>query len=191
MKNILFAFFSILTLTSTGQALELFSKNFLYGYRDKATKKVIIPPKFTYAEDFNDGIAIVSTTPQNSPNINIDPKWKIIDNKGNYIFSDTLEFDKIDIKNKDFIVVYVKTDNNNGYRIGYGNFYKVGVLKKNGSFLIPCDYDFIEDLSEGYFVFSQNRKSFLVANVNGEIVIPLQDKFYIKDRKSTRLNSSH
>lgn len=181
MKKLLFAFFSILTFTSTGQTLELFSKDFLYGYRDKATKKVIIHPTFTYAIDFIDGIAAVSTTPQNSPNINIDPKWKIIDNKGNYILADTLEFDKVEIKNKNFIIVYIKTDNNIRGKIEFGDSYNIGVLKKNGSFLIPCDYELISDLSEGFFAFTQRNKGILVANITGEIAIPLQDKFNISE----------
>lgn len=174
-------FFAAFFVNASSQTLEQFSQNFQIGFRDKATKKVVIPPKYSHAMDFIGGINAVSETPLGSPNMAVQEKWRIIDIKGNYISPDSIEFDKVEIKKNGLALVYMLVDKKAGGRTSYTDNYKIGVFKKDGTFLLPCEYEQATDMKEGYLRIYSGEKGAGVIDKNGSILIPPQKGFIITE----------
>jgi len=179
---ILFFFLMILVVNIYSQSLVQFAEGTppLIGFKDKTTKKVLIKPKYTYALDFVDGISGVSESPLTNLNMAGDTKWKIIDANGKYISPDTIEFDKVEIKKNGLAIVYILQDRNNGDVIRYTPNYKVGVLKKDGTFLLPCEYDKITEMREDYLMVFSSEKGVGVIE-KGVLIISPQKEFYISE----------
>lgn len=183
MKKLVVLFLAMWSVCVTGQTLEIFSDGFppQYGFRNKATKEVVIPLKYTHAEDFVGGVAAVSETPLGSPNMRVQTKWRIIDTKGNYLSPDTLLFDKVEVRGNGLAIVYMLVDKKAGGRVSYNDNYKVGVFKKDGTYLFPCEYDNIKELKEGYIRIYSQEKGAGIIDKNGSIVIAPQTGFIIKE----------
>ena len=95
MKKLLTLVFIALSINAISQSLEKYADGYKYGFKDKATKKIVIPAKYTSVLDFVDGINAVTESKLGSPNMVVEQKWKIIDTKGKEISPD--EFDLVQI----------------------------------------------------------------------------------------------
>ena len=181
MKIIITIAIIVLSFNAFAQTLEKFPEGYKLGFRDKATKKVVISAKYTSVEDFVDGIAAVTESPLGSTNMVSETKWKIIDIKGKAI--STEEFDMVDLKRNGIAFVYKlnKTeDNPEGYSYGKPN-YKVGIIKKDGSYLFPCEYDNILKLGEEHYKIISKEKGIGIIDIKGKTIIEPQQKFDIKE----------
>jgi hypothetical protein len=181
MKKLLLLILALVSVNVSAQTLEQFRENYNVGFRDKATKKVVIQPVYTSATDFIDGIAAVSETPLGSPNMAVKTKWRIIDIKGNYITPDSIEFDKVDVKKNGIALVYFLVDKYAGGRYSYNDNYKVGVFRKDGTFILPCEYDEITEMNEGYLRAYAKELGIAVLDKKGTIVIGLQNEYRITE----------
>ncbi len=115
------------------------------GYIDK-NGKVIIPPYYDIAEPFIDGMARVKIADSNNV-IEI-----FIDKKGNEIFRNTYETIKDKSTGKG-TGAYVDVGGfSDGLRMVYeydGSLYKFGYVNKKGELVIPYQYQYTQNFSEG------------------------------------------
>lgn len=136
MKNLtgpLFFCFLIINLKSIAQIP--FSENGKFGF--KHNDKTIIPAKFDYVTDFNEGLACVK---QND-------KWGFIDINGNwviepqYISAQPMRNGKAKVKSK------------NG----------IGLIDSIGNLIVPTEFTFIKERNDDYQVKSGTKKGLLKA----------------------------
>lgn len=173
--------FIALSIKANSQTLEKYADGYKYGFKDKATKKIVIPAKYTSVLDFTDGINAVSESKLGSSNMVDEQKWKIIDTKGKEISSE--EFDLIQIKKNGLAFVYKlnKTeDNPSGYSFGKA-IYKIGIMKKDGTYLLPCELDNISEMGKDYYKIFSKDSGAGVVSVKGNIIIARQLKFDVKE----------
>jgi|GEM_PF-4010944 len=163
--------FGLLNVTNVvAQNLIIIREGGKVGYKDKATNKVKIPVKFTYGEEFKDGIAIVSED-LNRVNSNMD--LKAINIKGEYI-SD-ISFTKGENLGKGLIKISgIKGGNieyaNNKIYFGGG---PCGLMNSTGKIILPPLYSAIGDISDNLIIISKGDSSGVI-DITGKFTIPLQ-----------------
>jgi hypothetical protein len=178
---VLFMLIVLAPYYSKSQNLERFNQGWNYGFREKATKKIIIPAKYTAAVDFVDGIAAVTESVIGSTNMATSAKWKLINVKGN-IISDN-EFEIVNLKKGGFAIVYkldMTDERPNGYVMGKP-YYKVGVILKSGKFVYPCELDDISQISGGYYKLFSKQDGVGIMDAKASITIKPQSLFNIKE----------
>jgi hypothetical protein len=163
----------IVTSSSLSQALEQFSEGWKYGFRDKATKKTIIAAKYYSVEPFVDGIAAVSETEPGSPNMKVEKKWDIINLKGVKIIDE--QFDRVELKKNGLAFVYKSS----GYSYGK-TYYKIGVLNKEGAYIVSCEMDAISEINDKYYRLFSKEKGVGIIDKNGKWIIEMQNKFNVE-----------
>jgi len=181
MKKLLTLVFIALSINAISQSLEKYADGYKYGFKDKATKKIVIPAKYTSVLDFVDGINAVTESKLGSPNMVVEQKWKIIDTKGKEISPD--EFDLVQIKKNGIAFVYKlnKTeDNPSGYSYGKA-IYKIGIMKKDGTYLFPCELDNISEMGKDYYRIFSTEVGVGVISIKGTVIIAPQQKFDVKE----------
>jgi hypothetical protein len=161
-----------ITSISFSQNLEKISEGWKYGFKDKATKKIVIPVKYYSVEDFVDGIAAVSETEPGSPNMRVENKWDIINLKGEKIIDE--QFDRVELKKNGIAFVYKAT----GYSYGK-TYYKIGILKKDGSYVLGCEVDAISEINNKYYRLFSKEKGVGIMDKTGKWVIEMQNEFNI------------
>ena len=181
MKKLITILFIALSVNAISQTIEKFAEGYKYGFRDKATKKVIVPAKYTATLDFLDGITAVTESAPASANMIVERKWKIIDTKGKDISQD--EFNLVEIKKNGIAFVYKlnKTENNPSGYINGKAVYKIGIMKKDGTYLYPCELYKIIEMGDEYFKMYSNENGYGVFSAKGYVVIPPQLKFDIRE----------
>ena len=103
MKKLLTLVFIALSINAISQSLEKYADGYKYGFKDKATKKIVIPAKYTSVLDFVDGINAVTESKLGSPNMVVEQKWKIIDTKliiGSWKITNVVDKTGLNIKDK-------------------------------------------------------------------------------------------
>ena len=182
MKKILILCLVVISINTIGQTLEKFSSEFKYGFKDKKTKKIIIPAKYTSVSEFVDGICAVTESSLGSPNMVSEQKWKIINTQGNFISQD--EFDQIIIKKGGFAFVYkLQGTSNYGERIN-----KIGIMKKDGTYIYPCELNTITEVKNTiagvtnvhYRIFSKENGVGMM-NSQGQIIIAPQKMYDLRN----------
>jgi hypothetical protein len=166
------AIFFMLSSSIFSQTLEKYSEGWKYGFKDKASKKIIIPAKYYSVEDFVDGIAAVSETELGSPNMKVDTKWDIINTKGEKIINE--QYDRVELKKNGIAIVYKA----NGYSYGK-TYYKIGMLKKDGTYILECEMDDISEINNKYFRLYSKDKGVGIMDKSGKWIIEIQNKFNI------------
>lgn len=174
MKKFILAIITcfILISNSFSQKLEKFSEGWKYGFKDKTTKKIIIPANYYSVEDFVDGISAVSETALGSPNMRVEKKWDIINIKGEKIINE--QFDRVELKKNGIALVYKIS----GY--SYGKYYyKIGILKKDGSYIANCEMDEISEINNKYYKLYSKENGVGIIDKSGKWIIELQNEFNI------------
>jgi hypothetical protein len=171
-----FVLMSLLTIIvsslSFSQTLEKFSDGLKFGFKDKATKKIIIPAKYYSVEDFVDGIAAVSETQPGSPNMRVETKWDIINLKGIKIIDE--QFDRVELKKNGIAFVY----KSNGYSYGK-TYYKIGIIRKDGTYVVDCEMDFISEINNKYYRLYSKENGVGIMEKTGKWIIPMQNRYMI------------
>lgn len=120
-------------------------ENGKYGYMDK-NGKIVIPCRYTYAEHFSCGRAIVSeSTSRSEATGTIDAGFGVIDDKGNYV----VKPDKFD---------YIRGPYSDGFVMVSSPEGKVGYIDINGKVVIPMIYDKAHSFHNGYAAVRVNGK---------------------------------
>lgn len=127
-----------------------FTKDGKYGYIDN-TGKIIIPPQFQLALDFQQGIARIVKN----------GKTGLIDAQGNYLVLPD-RFDRIEPF--DYLGFARVIDD---YRTELK-----GILRKDGKLIVPPQYQFISEFQEGKAVVSDGKKYGFI-NTSGKLIIPI------------------
>ena len=122
-----------------------------YGYID-GTGKIAIPAKFTYAQPFNEGIAVVSNTDADETS----KEYFLIGTKGETVAQ--LKFDNLDMSVPMFFDGALVCGNR--------------VIGKDGKLLFrsPSKWDYVSPYNGGYACYMENGR-FGVVDKNGEVVI--------------------
>ena len=170
-----------LSFNAFAQTLVQYSENGLIGFKNKSTKKIMIPAKYTSVMDFVDGINTVTESPLGPPNMIVEKKWKIINTYGKEISLD--EFDLVEIKKNGLAFVYnlKKTEvNPSGYSYGRA-IYKIGIIKKDGTYLFPCEFDDISEMGKDHYRIFSKEKGTGVLSVKGLVIIAPQLNFNINE----------
>lgn len=154
----------------------------LFGYKNVKTQKIVIQPKFFYAEEFKDGIAIVQE--ENGVNSNnLSGAYKIIKENGTYISEEV--FGTANNLGKGLVVVSKFGNTNTETKLGTVTLgtSKIGLINKEGLFILPCEFNSIGNISDSLIVVSKGKTiiNYGVINLKGDYIFPLQDKFKIFD----------
>ena len=165
---LLFVLFKITNVVA--QSLVIIREEGKVGYKDKATNKTVIPVKFTYGEEFKDGLAIVSED-LNRPNVIM--AFKVINTKGEYI-SD-IAFTKGENIGSGLIKVSGLSGGN--VELASGKIYfggsPFGIMNKLGKLILPPVYENIGDVSDNLIIISNGNSSGVI-DIAGNFTIPLQ-----------------
>lgn len=138
------------------QELKPFLDFFKWGYKDKATGKVVIDAKYTFAREFSEGLAVVSLSGKSS----------FIDKTGKEIIP--------------FKYGYINDFKDGVAVVKLGEYY--GCINKSGKEIIPpVKYHFLFDFSDGVALFLLNNKYGLIDNSGKEIVKPTYDLVLVSD----------
>lgn len=122
-----------------------------YGYMDN-NGKIVIPAKFTYAQPFNEGVAVVSDTEDDKPA----KEYFIIGTNGKTVAE--LKFDNLDMSVPVFFDGVLVCGNR--------------VIGKDGKLLFrtPSKWDYVSPYNGGYANY-QEEGSFGITDKKGEVVI--------------------
>jgi len=138
------------------------------GYIDK-NGKVIIPPYYDIAEPFKDGMALVKIADSNNV-IEI-----FIDKQGNEIFRTTYETIKDKSTGKGTGAYIYVGGFSDGLRMVYeydGSLYKFGYVNKKGELVIPYQYQYTQNFSEGLAIIGKKVST----EENSKVLYGFMDK---------------
>lgn len=156
----------------------------LFGYKNIKTQKIIFEPKYIYAEDFIDGLAIVQE--DNGVNsINSLSNFKILKDNGNYLDNEIYGTAKNIGKG---LVIIGKLGNKDVDKkegtIIFGSTL-LGILDKDANKILPLEYSSIGSVFDDLIIVSKVDKSmsinYGIINLKGEFIMPLQKDFKIND----------
>lgn len=138
-----------------------------YGYMDN-NGKIVIPAKFTYAQPFNEGVAVVSNTEDDKPV----KEYFIIGTNGET--EAELKFDNLDMSVPVFFDGVLVCGNR--------------VIGKDGKLLFrtPSKWDYVSPYNGGYANY-QEEGSFGVTDKKGEIVIKAKYDYPLTKMKNSFL----
>jgi hypothetical protein len=138
------------------------------GYVDK-TGKIVIELKFGQAQDFIDGLAVVS---EQASTPNGRTKMKVINAKGEYIINE--EFDNVTNIGNGLVVV---GKSNNGGDDDYG------LLSKSGKMIAAIgEYEDFKEPAEGLIIVRKNEAGLGVIDYAGKTIIEPQNKYTLIDK---------
>lgn len=163
---------------AVSQNLILFRENGKVGYKDKATKKVLIQPTFTYGEEFKDGLAIVSTDELAVPNSN--KQFRVINPKGVFIS----DISCVQAKNLGKGLIKIAGINGGNVEISGGVIYlgstsfPSGLMDKTGKLILKPEFNAISDVASNLLIITKSD-SVGVMDITGKYVLPLQTKLIL------------
>ncbi len=154
----------------------------LYGYRNSKTQKVIFEPKFSYAEEFKDGLAVVQE--DNGINSsNLSGRFRIIKENGTFLNEDV--YGSANNLGKGLVVISKAGNTDTDKKQGMVTFgtSMVGIINNEGQVILPCEYNSIGNISDSLIVVSQGtmKISYGVIDLKGNFILPLQNIFKIDD----------
>lgn len=169
-----------------------------YGYKDESNH-VVIKPKFLKAEDFSEGLGLVKDVVRRNdgmdslrPPTNLPGLWGYIKPDGNYKIQP--QFEKAEpFRNGKALVLkgsslmLIDTEGNKKlklddvYRYGiedisenlfriYAGTSRIGLMDSSYNFIIPPDYQWVDEFSEGLAAFKRNDQ-WGYLNSKNEIII--------------------
>lgn len=128
----------------------------------------VIPPNYKRVREFSEERAFVNKKDNNED-------YDLIDVDGNILMKSIEPVYKF--KNG---MAIVKKPLDRGERDVYYT-YKAGVIDKDGNWIIPPQYDEINEFNNGLAVIQDNGKKGVI-NVKGEIIIPIEYKNIIQEK---------
>lgn len=158
--------------------LYTFKENGLYGFIDE-NGKVIVPPKYSFAENFSEGFAGAFKEDDRYVYVNAEGREviqrdscgkKFHDGYALAWFDDEGFWGFIDEKGNTVIEPQFDEEYTAGFREGLVDVCKNekwGYIDKKGQVVIPFEYDWTYPFSEGFAIVKQKRKKFFIDR-NGE-----------------------
>lgn len=154
----------------------------LYGYKDSLTGKIILPPQFDFAEQYFEGLGMVTMDGKNGfvntagkliipckydfalnckegmVCVELDKKYGYYNNKGVLVIPLKFAFAW------DFCQGLARADING----------KMGFINKTGQFVIPAKYDWVDDFTDGCAIVRLDGKHGVI-DKSGKFLVPLMD----------------
>lgn len=154
-KILLLSLFTTLTIYAYSQNLIWFIENSKFGYLHKSTGRTIITPQFTYASQFNDGIAVAAVG-----NHLLSSKYGFINEKGKWLI--TPQFNAAD----NFSEGKARVQQNG----------KWGYINKKGTFIIQPKFALCYEFKEGLAQASLKNNLWGLIDSTGKFIV--QPEYY-------------
>ncbi|MCO6498609.1 MAG: WG repeat-containing protein [Chitinophagaceae bacterium] len=171
MKNKLFALIVLVlgtfTISSAQKLIAFEGDNEKTGFKDAATGKVVVAPKYDFYDDFSDGLAVVNIGAEwpDDPNAPtpVGGKWGYINEKGVEVIP--LKYDYTETFS-DGMGVFANKGKDGNYKYGY--------LNTKGEAVVPAQYSFADPFENGYGKVENDKELRSFVNKEGKLLFPFK-----------------